>query len=62
MYQQRLEEQRDVQASLKEMARQHEADMQQIASMEEQAKKAKIIEGRLEQYQLQVRYTIDDRL
>ncbi len=54
MYQQRLEEYRDIQAAMKEMQRQHEADVAALAAMEDQNKKAKVIEGRLEQQQIQV--------
>jgi hypothetical protein len=54
MFTQKMEEFRDMQATLKEMTHQHDADLALIASMEEQNKKAKINESRLEQLQLQV--------
>lgn len=48
---QRLEELRDVQAEMKQMTRQREADLAQMAVLEEQARRTKTVEARIEQLQ-----------
>ncbi len=54
MYMQRLEEHRDQQATIKEMERQREVDLAQMAAMTDKIKHVTTVEARLTQYQTQV--------